>query len=173
MEVIHHRPFTIKPLNGNAPEVLKQAHLVDIKYWLGGGTVLGLYRGGDFIAGDTDVDIEVEGYAGVDKYILKTFAHMDLIRTMYLSGRPMQIAFVYKDVIFDVFVLWREGESMITHNDCRTMETPGRFYDDLETLKTQYGVYPAPSPIEDYLAARYGAGWRTPSNDKGLYTHAV
>jgi hypothetical protein len=173
IEITQHRPFAIKPLNGDAPEVLKQAHLLDIKYWLGGGTVLGLYRDGDFIAGDTDIDIEVEGYGGVDKYLLKTFEHMDLIRTVCHIDKPMQLAFICKEVIFDIYVLWREGESMVNHNDMGTMETPAHFYEDLAILDTQYGKYPCPNPFDDYLAIRYGADWQTPRKHKGLYTHAI
>lgn len=161
------------PLNENAPDVLKQAHMLGVKYWLGGGTVLGLYRDGDFIPGDTDIDIEVEGYLGVDTYLLKMFFHMELIRTIFDGGRPMQIAFIYKEVIFDIYVLWREGESMINHNDMGTMETPARFYEWPEILDTKYGKYPVPSPIEDYLVIRYGADWKTPAKHKGLYTHAI
>jgi len=173
MEAINHRPFGINPLNDNAPEVLKQAHLLDITYWLAAGTLLGLYRNGDFIPGDTDIDIEVEGYKGVDRCLFATFEHMDLIRTVYDSGRPMQIAFIYKEVIFDIYIFWREGESMINHNDQGTMEIPGRFYDDLGTLKTKYGKFPVPSPTEDYLVIRYGSDWRMPQKHKGLYTHAI
>ena len=177
MEIKTHRSFKIKPLNGNAPEVLHQAHrlgkLDGCKYWLGGGTVLGLYRQDDFIPGDTDIDIEVEGYPGIDSDLIVTFSDMDLIRTVYDKDRPMQIAFIYKDVIFDVYVWWREGDFMVNHNDCGTMRIPARFYDELAWLQCQYGEFPTPWPIEEYLAIRYGKDWETPRNHKGLYTHAI
>jgi hypothetical protein len=173
MEITNHKNFRIKPLNGSAPEVLRQAHRIGAKWWLGGGTVLGMYRQNDFIPGDTDIDIEVEGYPGVGDDLRRTFKHMDLIRTVVHSGNIMQIAHTYKDVIFDIYVLWRDGDFMVNYNDCGTMQTPAKFYDDLAILETKYGDYPVPMPIEDYLVVRYGSDWKTPANHKGLYTHAI
>ena len=42
-----------------------------------------------------------------------------------------------------------------------------------EKIKTKYGDYQAPGPIDDYLAFRYGPNWKTPSNSKGIYMHQV
>lgn len=174
MEIVNHKKFALLPLNGNAPEVLRQAHFLEVKYWLGGGTLLGLYRDGDFIPGDTDIDIEVEGFSHIDTVLKSTFEHMDLIRTVHHEGRLMQMAFIYRDVIFDIYVLWPNGNTMINHNDMGVMETPAHFYEDeLGELKTQYGVFPCPSPLDDYLAVRYGPDWQTPARHKGLYTHAI
>ncbi len=153
--------------------MLKEAHLIEEKYWLGGGTVLGLYRQNDFIPGDTDIDIEVEGFDGVEGYLLGLYGHMELIRTVHFKKKPMQIAFMHKETIFDIYVLWKEGESMVNHNDMGTMQTPYKFYKELANLQTKYGDYPIPWPIEDYLVVRYGKDWATPAGHKGLYTHAI
>jgi hypothetical protein len=163
----------MKPLNGNAPEVLQMAHRLKIKYWVAAGTLLGLYRDGDFIKGDTDIDIEVEGYEGVEADLVGTFSDMDLIRTVHWRGKPMQVAFMCKDVIFDVYVFWRDGDFMVNHNDCGTMQIPARFYEDLAILRTEYGDFPCPEPLEDYLVIRYGKSWEYPASHKGLYTHAI
>jgi hypothetical protein len=168
-----HNPFKIKPLNGNAPRVLKMARRLNTKYWIAAGTLLGLYRDGDFIRGDTDIDIEVEGCGGVYSDTINTFSDMTLIRTVHKNNKPMQIAFVHLDCIFDVYVFWHEGDFMVNHNDCGKMQVPARFYKDLAILRTKYGDFPCPDPLDDYLAVRYGENWETPANHKGLYTHAI
>lgn len=176
MEIVNHNTFLINPLTENAPEALQQAHLLagaEIKYWVAAGTLLGLYRDGDFIDGDTDIDIEVQGYSGVDLDLIRIFSDMVLIRTIHSATKPMQVAFMFKDVIFDVYVFWRDDDMMVNHNDMGDMAIPYKFYNDLAILRTNYGDFPCPNPLDDYLAIRYGADWETPKNHKGLYTHAI
>lgn len=173
LKITNHIPFELKPLNGNAPEVLKMARRLKSKYWIAAGTLLGFYRDGDFIPGDTDIDFEVQGYDGVDSDLVKTFLDMDLIRTVYHKEKPMQHAFICKDVIFDIYIFWCENGFMVNHNDCGKMEIPYKFYKDLAILRTQHGDFPCPDPLDDYLAIRYGADWETPAKHKGLYTHAI
>ena len=76
MRIMNHRNFVLRPLNTLfAPDVLKQTYLLD-DYYISGGTLLGMHRDGDFIAGDSDIDIDVIGYNGIDKYIVQTLDHM-------------------------------------------------------------------------------------------------
>lgn len=173
MDIKNHRLFRMDPLDMDiAPGVLKQAHLID-DYFISGGTLLGLYRDGDFIAGDSDIDIDVIGYEGVDDYLFKTLGHMDLIRTGYFKGRPMQTAFQDKGTIFDVWMMWREGDHMINQNDMGLFMMPAKFYDNPVEIETKYGSYRAPGPVDEYLAFRYGRHWKIPTNSKGIYTGAV
>lgn len=171
MEIINHRPFRMDPLNMDvAPDVLKQAYLFN-EYFISGGTLLGLYRDGDFIDGDTDIDIDVLGYDGIGEDLLNTFGgHMDLIRTGHYKKRPMQMAFMYKWTIFDVWVFWREDYSVVNHNDMGVMKVPVWFYEHSENIETKYGNFRAPGPIDKYLIYRYG-DWKTPSKSKGIYTN--
>jgi hypothetical protein len=172
LKIVNHKPWPPTELNDNAPSVLAMANLLPMKYWLAGGTLLGLYRDGDFIYGDTDIDVEVEGYQGVDVDIVEVL-DAELIRTIYHDTRPMQLAFLKDENVFDVYVLWRVDGSMVNYNEMGVMKTPYHFYDVLETIYTEYGKYPAPSPINEYLNVRYGPNWQTPSKSKGLYTHEI
>ena len=174
MRIMNHRNFVLRPLNILlAPDVLKQTYLLD-NYYISGGTLLGMHRDGDFIAGDSDIDIDVIGYDGIDKYIVQTLDHMDIIRTGYHKKYPMQLAFMYKKTIFDVWIFWRQDNFMVNCNDMGTMMVPVKFYDNPETIETKYGSYRAPGPIDEYLAFRYGPDWKTPNKySKGIYTEGL
>ncbi len=172
MEIINHRAFRLSPMDMDfAPDVLRQSQLLEGAF-ISGGTLLFLYRDGDFIQGDSDIDIDVIGYEGIGEYLFKTLGHMDLIRTGYHWNRPMQFAFMYRTIIFDVWVFWREDLEFVNHNDMGVMKTPMRFYDNPSELKTKYGTFKAPGPIDGYLTYRYG-DWKTPSKSKGIYTNSL
>jgi len=173
MEIIHHRPFRLSPMDLDfAPDVLRQAYKLK-EAFISAGTLLGLYRDGDFIPGDSDIDIDIIGYDGIGEYIFKTLGHMDLIRTTYHSNRPQQIAFMYRTIIFDVWILWRNGDSVINYNDMGVMKKPVSFYDNPSKLETKYGNFLAPGPIDEYLKFRYGPDWKTPKKSKGIYTNSI
>ena len=159
-------------LNEHAPKVLRLAHRLPMKYWLGGGTLLGLYRDKDFISYDTDIDVEVEGYRGIQDDILSAI-DSPLIRSIFLGPKVMQMAFIENGVVFDIYILWPDKDKMVNYNEMGTMETPRHFYEKLSFLETKYGKYPIPNPVEDYLVVRYGQNWRVPSHSKGLYAGEI
>lgn len=169
MEVKNLKSFTINPLNNEiAGEVLKDAiKQLNMPYWVSAGTALGFYRDKDFIEGDTDIDIEMAYYEGIDKDILERL-NFDLIRTCYHEGKVQQMAFISKGTIFDIYFYEKVGDEYININEMGEMRFPTRYFDELEHIETKYGTLPFPSPIEDYLKYRYG-DWQTPSNKKGLY----
>jgi hypothetical protein len=171
MDIKNHRPFKMDAFNvGTAPWVLRQVYLLNDAF-ISGGTLLGLYRDGDFIPGDTDIDVDIIGYDGIGEYLFRTLGHMDLIRTGYHNNRPMQTAFMYRGIIFDVWIFWREDSQLVNHNDMGVMKVPIKFFDNPSNLKTKYGNFNTPGPINDYLAFRYGPDWKTPQKSKGIYTN--
>jgi len=170
MRIINHRQFRMDPLNMDvAPRVLVQAHLLQ-KSFISAGTLLGLYRDGDFIPGDSDIDIDMIGYDGIEYDVFKALGHMDLIRTGFHWELPHQLAFMYQGTIFDVWILWMKENFVVNHNDMGIMQVPAKFYLNPEIIETKYGIYRAPGPVKDYLAFRYGPDWRTPRKSKGIYT---
>ena len=164
--LIKNEQFDFKGLDERSPKVLREGYdRLKMKKWLGAGTLLGLYRDGDLIKGDTDIDVEVQGYEGVDEDILKI--GFKLIRTAYEGDKPMQIAFQKDDTIFDVYIFWEE-EEMINHNELGVMKFDKKFF-QLTELDTKYGKFNVPSPTDEYLSIRYGKDWQTPKKGRGMY----
>lgn len=57
LHIINSPELRIEPLKENAGELLKEiVSRLDKPYWISAGTALGLYRDGDLIKGDTDLD---------------------------------------------------------------------------------------------------------------------
>ena len=168
-EIIHYTDFEIYPLDDKpAGEVLREGYdSLKMKTWVSAGTALGLYRDKGFIKGDTDIDVEVEGYDGIDLDIIDQI-DFTLIRTAFYNGKPMQMAFQHKEVVFDIYIFWRDEDNLYNNSECGEMILPSKFVDNQEIINTKYGDYSIPAPTEEYLEYRYG-DWKTPSSKKGLY----
>jgi len=173
MIVNNYRHFEINVLNDNAKSVLLNAlsRLKSIKYWMSAGTALGLYRNNDFIEGDTDIDIAMVGYSGIDNEIIKAMVDdtgFELIRDIYHEDMPQQLAFMKDGVIFDIYIHWREGDNYINNSESGKQTMPKWMYDSQKIINTKYGNLPFPKDPEKYFEIRYG-DWKIPQNKKAVY----
>jgi hypothetical protein len=172
MEVINYFKFEMNPLEGKSQygEVLLEALRLDgLRWYISSGTALGLYRDGDYIPQDTDIDIGIIAEPGVNlRQNVINRLEMQLVREITHEGMPMQLAFMHNDIIFDVYFYYIQPDgTFINHNDQGDMVKQPF---EIRTRDTKYGVLPFPHPIEDYMVMRYGKDWKIPSNKKGLYT---
>lgn len=145
-------------------------------WWISSGSAIGLYRDGDFIPNDTDIDVGVRSVYGQKHIQIPGFR---LIRTMDWRGRPIQTAFIddNNSCIFDIYYYYTD----ILEDKLVTVSEYGYVYFQkgfivkplfgIKELETKYGRYPFLDPIEDYLIDRYGENWKIPSDSKGNYTH--
>jgi hypothetical protein len=149
-----------------------------VNYWICAGTALGFHRDKDFIDRDTDIDVGVEAnwynpfLHGLAERIIREMCGMKLLQTQYEQGRPMQIAFIDdNNVIFDIYFYYTNylPDKVINFNINGQMVMPYKLFMKKDMIKTKYGEFPFPSPIEDFLTIRYGEDWRTPKNDKGIF----
>ena len=102
MIITNYPNLKIEPLKPHAGEVLKLGVEKLENYWVSAGTALGLYREGDLIEGDTDLDIEMVGFEGIEFYIFSNIPlGFSLCRTIYEFEKLMQVAFIFKETIFD------------------------------------------------------------------------
>lgn len=167
VEVESSPDLKLNPLKDNAGKILKEAtDRISHPYWLSAGTALGMYRDEDFIKGDTDIDIAMIGYEGIDKDIIDALEGYKIVRTAFYDGNPMQIAFMTEDTVFDVYFHWPEGDNMVNYNTSGKTVMRADIYKNIKFFNTKHGLYPFPSPIEEYLEIRYGDDWRTPKNSK-------
>jgi phosphorylcholine metabolism protein LicD len=157
MEALGHKPDLDKTL------LDALAGIPD--YWISAGTALGLYRDGDFIPSDTDIDIEM--WAD-DEYKLPE--RFSLYVKQDRDGKPGQRAYIdtKNNVIFDIYFYEKKGDKAVSTLYNR-LNFPAEWFENKKKIKTKYGELYFPHPIEDYLKYRYGETWKTPANKKGLY----
>jgi len=115
----------------------------DIPYFVMGGTLLGLYRGGTYISTDPDLDIAVayseDNYrAFVDGLLVVGF-------TPDIGNQWEGRHFWKYDILLDVVWVAQKG-----------------YYASHDILHYNDYDYHTPYPIEDYLEWKYGPTWRTP-----------
>lgn len=183
LKIKTHRNFNIPQMGQiNQPEKTLEMTKEElsrgrsVKWWLSVGTALGLYREGDFISNDTDIDIGIRARSG-QEHILFQNNNFIIIRTMEWRGLPIQTAYVDKTngCIVDLYYYYEDilEKKLVTISDYGWIhyKKPVIVKPDfsIKTLETKYGEYPFLNPIEDYLLDRYGEGWRIPMSVKGKY----
>ncbi len=154
-------------------------------WWIGVGTALGFAREGNFIAGDSDVDLRVGlNYTGntaalaASEELVRLFRRHGfiLMREAYWDGRPMQTAFIdpqNANAVLDIYYFY-EGISEGRFVNA-SMESYRRKPRELIDNKraTHWPGYAnikvnVPHPIEEYLLWRFGPEWRTPKKNSEL-----
>jgi len=147
---------------------------LDINYRISDGTILGIYRAGEFIAHDNDIDIEL---LGDDKAmeIDKIFKEegMTLGRKAIYNGKIQQLVYYTPDYIIFDMVIWhlnsKDGKIYnYSERDYKRVQDAKFFQKDkLELVEFEGEKYPMPTPVEEWLEMRYGKDWKTPKTYKG------
>ncbi|MBU1621930.1 MAG: LicD family protein [Gammaproteobacteria bacterium] len=151
-------------------EVLNDAvSKIGCHYWLSAGTALGLYRGGDFIPGDTDVDIAVIGWPTIERDLASRFPDYKLFRKITHAFEIYQLALARDGVVLDVFVYSRDKYWLVNYSDRGRVTFPYNMLVHTVPIKTKYGTYNMPSPPDEYLKIKFGDDWRIPQDKKGVY----
>lgn len=155
----------ISPMPENAGEVLKYVvSKLKMPFWISAGTALGLYRDKDFIEGDTDLDIAMEGYKGVDEDVVEAIRG-DIMRTIYdYQDRPMQLAILKDGVLVDFYFHYKNGKNLENHGESGWTRMPKDICLKPQMIKTKYGKLPFPQ--EKYFEIRYGEDWKIPQDKK-------
>ena len=173
----HSFPFdTNQKLPNGAEKVMEKCcniiKKLGVDYRLTDGTILGLYRDGDFIPHDNDIDIDIIGDSKV-KDIEKNFTKlgMKLGRKVIYKGKVQQFIYYTSEHIIIDIVVWRQKNNFI-YNYCeRNYERKQdiKFFDidNLDVIEFKGNKYPMPTPIEEWLEMRYGKYWRIPKTYKG------
>jgi hypothetical protein len=165
--IFHYKP---KPLSDNAGEMLKDVvSKLKCHYWLSAGTALGLYRDHDLLSGDTDIDIAVVGYKGIEKDLQAWLTDYKLFRYATHSFNTMQMAFVKDDVCIDVYIYWTDKHWLINVGEYGRVIFPGDMLRNTVAMATKYGALNMPNPPEEYLRIKFGDDWMIPQQKKGRY----
>lgn len=135
-----------------------------INHRLSCGTALWLYRNGNYISHDLDLDIGVmidrnDNRQEDENKIREAFKWLwwRLIRTQHYDDRVFQLAYLDpNDVIFDMtmYCTWVKKDMVVSYSDVGMVQEPENFFQR----------WLLPFPMEDYLEYRYWKDWIIPTN---------
>ena len=143
-----------------------------LKNWfLSGGTLLGVYRDGDFIPWDWDVEVTVLSEEAITK-------EGELLKNLVLAGFTITNLDSTKENFKIDAKGWGTsyeivGRYLKDNNSIRARsmtEVPSKFFQSTETVTLRGHDFPAPSPADKFLEAMYG-DWKKPKKtvDKNQY----
>jgi hypothetical protein len=176
--VKNHSSFNLVELSNinNIESTLKKTtEQLTCSWWISAGSAIGLYRDGDFIPNDTDIDVGVRSKYGQQHIELEG---LKLIRTMDWRNRPIQTAYIDDNgCIFDIYYYYDDlvEDKLVTVSEYGFVHEKKGFIIKpnfgIKKLPTKYGMLPFLDPIEEYLVDRFGQDWKTPKSSKGKYIH--
>lgn len=177
VRVVNVNPYNVIPLKNTdpLPVLVEGLELIDkhkLNAVIGGGTLLGFYRDNGFIPHDTDVDVDL--FVDIPDYqdkIIQMIRDFEangflLIRTQtYKNDKPMQIAFIKNNVIFDIYLYYPICHDYLNLNEHGLLFYPFNFSIEHKTFSIFNRDFIIPKDIESYLSMRYGS-WKIPTSDK-------
>lgn len=168
-------PFDIhRPLPAEAKELMdflcRLVESTGSHYRLTDGTFLGLYREGNFIRHDNDIDIDILGNSGYEvlhQIMIENGMHLG--RRVFKNGLIQQAAYYSADrVIFDILFWYEHGDQIVNHSEPGYVRRQSiKYFSNLDSIQFGGRVYPVPSAPEEWLEMRYGQDWRVPKTYKG------
>lgn len=138
-----------------------------IKYWIDGGTLLGLYRDGRLIEFDHDLDFVIP-YKELEKLNLDAFDGYDVFTTR-INSRLISHDLFREGIGINLFAAyldkWNINAYGIRDNDKRVIyKTPRKYCDKLYHVEYQGRKFPCPNNLDEYLAKKYG-DWKVPNKN--------
>lgn len=182
------RPIDRDILFKNMLEVKEVLEKYSIKYCLSHGTILGIYRDGDLIPWDDDVDIALLDIS--QRNIVAIDCRKELIDKGFFipklgdKNKPVIGVGVEPNMPWYDTVLIKDGEKIegwwfdrVTHNEEGfyiydeprsgwDLKHEAKYYDTLSTISWRGTIWPCPNYIEDYMVMMYSSSWRRPQKDR-------
>ncbi len=133
-----------------------------IEFWLAWGTCLGAIRERDFIAHDSDIDIEVAAPDGAKlAALIPEFEALGFTNADWWIHRGVKL--VRQGVNLDIFLadpIYQNGTIIGWTTSGETLEHD--FFSELEQVEFLGETYNVPKNPEAYLHYVYGLTWRQP-----------
>jgi len=174
---------TLEGKNGEiALDMLKKVtNILDdkgIKYWLEGGTLLGIIREDRLLPWDNDMDISLTeeyydaiieatdeikklGYMVWDKEFEKDDDPFVKGIKRIIKIRNRRLFFIRGEVALDIFIKFKKDAEYFWQVGQKRKSVPALFYDNLKEHQFDGKAYLVPKACEQYLTFRYG-DWKTP-----------
>jgi phosphorylcholine metabolism protein LicD len=163
-----HKPM---PKEGEA-ELVKVCLLLSglsIKYRITDGTALGLYRDGNFIPHDTDLDFDILDFNEIKAFKKEIFRlGYKLGLVCIYKGKIQQLVFYNEQEIIIDFSFWVSMNNYIYVFQEKNYERKQhiKFFNNQTIISFHGNKYPIPGYIEEWLEIRYGNDWRIPKKYK-------
>ena len=133
----------------------------NIKYWLDGGTLLGLYRDGKIMEHDNDVDLGVF-YNTDTTQVKKIILNLGYPIENEKEGR--KLTFRCPKFSIDIWGFYGENEKQYWHRAWGVgFYFKKEILDNLVLLTIDNMSFYIPSNTETYLYEIYGEGWKVPN----------
>ena len=169
----------------NPLPVLRQAcaafERLNLTYWIGFGVALGFHRQNDFIPYDTDIDmcirLDFDTPKENDKLVMQLWAGLSaygfkLLRVAHYGEdelQIMQLAVINKHKVpLDILFFYDniEKDFLVHYSDVGIIRFKKEHIDGVQKRKFKHGVFPIPTPTDEYLEYYYGPNWSVPSGKK-------
>tara|TARA_R110000824_G_scaffold182970_4_gene363966 strand:- start:385 stop:1056 length:672 start_codon:yes stop_codon:yes gene_type:complete len=137
----------------------------NLKFWLVYGTALGLYRDGDFIPWDDDVDTHVLSSEFVPIfYELRNFLiQNDFVVRAVHRGKGSKMSLFFKGIKLQIQGIY-DFEKDPTMVQTMLFQYPKKFYENYETVNYKGEEFRLPGPKDEYLTFCYDDSWSTPQD---------
>lgn len=169
----------IKIAHNILKDVASKLEKMGVRYWIDGGTVLGLYRDGQLISYDRDMDFVIH-YCDLDKINMDAFDNYDWYISK-LKGKTISIDLFVDKIGINLFMAYDKGKKI----ECNGIKggthriifrCPKKYIENLSSVKLEGKSYPCPSDTDKYLTKKYGK-WRIPqekwSNDEDGFMYKI
>jgi hypothetical protein len=139
-----------------------------VKWWLTDGTLLGLYREGDFISHDTDTDIGIKWNSFTKECLIDILNHFQIKHIWGDIDDSFEITLFKDGVKTDLFFFYEKKDSIyhsaymdFTGVDCLRIDYAYKSFDTkvVDFLGHQFNI---PENPLDFILTKYGESWMIP-----------
>lgn len=182
-------------LTKNLQQFIEICNKHKVRYWLDGGTLLGLYRDKAFIPGDSDNDVGIhaeditlefleeigangkypiakQSFWNVNDLIKQTeideFVPIKCMKYVSLDGNKKPV--MIKDYIWtDIYFYYPFKNDYIYYCANVYYSIPKKHIDGFKSMTRSGFTYSIPGNVEKYLEHEYGKGWVSPDPNYRSY----
>lgn len=172
------RPIDRDQLFTNLCEIHEVLDKCEIRHWLSHGTMLGVYREGNFIPWDDDADLGLYFDQRGSKQYAKAIRLLEK-RGFYIPPSVNGPVDPKTNSPYYDMVCIRNGEKVEgwffeQFEDCYVYDRPRcgdvlkherKYYDSLEKINFKGVDFNTPNLIEDWLVMMYGSNWKLPDKN--------
>lgn len=157
-------------------------NICNIKYWLEGGTLLGIRRENRLLPWDNDIDVSINiNQSSKFKKLYSELKKSNLrVKTRYFetNSEPFKkgdirmikirekqfFGLIKGTVCLDVFIKYPHNKNSFWEIGNKKKSVPSKFYETFGTINFNNFEYSIPKLTDNYLTYRYG-DWKTPVKD--------